>query len=87
MTAAAPGAAAPAVCETCGSERLNPMLVTVDGVTHVFDSFECAIERLAPRCRACGCRVIGHGVHSHGAVYCSGRCATAGPPPLAFVET
>ena len=77
----------PALCETCGGERSAPILVTLDGVTHTFDSFECAIERLAPRCRACGCRIIGHAVHGHGAIYCCETCATKGPPPLAFVET
>jgi hypothetical protein len=82
-----PGIENTPVCETCGSERMNPLLVTMDGVTHAFDTFECAIERLAPRCRACGRHVIGHGVRGHGAVYCCERCAQAGPPPLAFLET
>ena len=75
------------VCEICGCERINPMLVTIDDETHVFDTFDCAIERLAPRCRTCGRRVTGRGVHSHGAVYCCKHCEQVGPGPLAYMET
>jgi len=32
----------------------------------VFDSFECAIHRLAPACAHCGCKVVGHGVEAGG---------------------
>ncbi|MEE4025741.1 hypothetical protein V1Y59_21835 [Gordonia sp. PKS22-38] len=55
------------------------MTITVDNGAErnegVFDSFECAIEALAPRCAHCGCRVIGHGVESSGTVYCCAHCA------------
>jgi hypothetical protein len=30
------------------------------GARHVFDSFECAIQAMAPVCEHCHCRVIGH---------------------------
>jgi len=43
----------------------------------VFDSFECAIEALAPRCTHCHCRVIGHGVERRGSIYCCRHCADA----------
>lgn len=33
-------------------------------ITHVFDSFECAIHRLAPVCEHCGCKIIGHGLQA-----------------------
>ena len=49
-------------CETCGNQYDKAFHVSLDGQTHVFDSFECAIEALAPRCTHCNCRVIGHGV-------------------------
>ena len=39
-----------------------------------FDSFECAINAMAPRCAHCDCRVIGHGVEAAGKIYC---CAHA----------
>ena len=35
-------------CETCGNEYDKAFTVVMDGESHAFDSFECAIERLAP---------------------------------------
>jgi hypothetical protein len=68
---------AQAQCETCGNEYDKPFEISMGGETHVFDSFECAIEALAPRCAHCNCRVIGHGVEDRGTVYCCNSCATA----------
>lgn len=62
-------------CETCGNEYDKAFELTLDGKTHVFDSFECAIEAVAPRCAHCHCRVIGHGVEEQGSIYCCARCA------------
>ena len=46
------------------------------GETLEFDSFECAIHRLAPRCIHCGIAVVGHGVEDEGGtVYCCANCA------------
>lgn len=63
-------------CETCGNDYDKTLSVTVaGGPAHTFDSFECAIQALAPSCAHCGCRVIGHGVESAGKVYCCANCA------------
>ena len=64
-----------AVCEVCGNEYDKPIEITVSGEQHVFDSFECAIHRLAPRCEHCGCVVIGHGVEAGGRMFCCAHCA------------
>ena len=64
-----------AQCEVCGNNYDKPLEITVNGRAHVFDSFECAIHRLAPTCGHCGCRVIGHGVEAHGTIYCCAHCA------------
>jgi hypothetical protein len=40
-----------------------------------FDSFECAIEGMAPRCMHCGVRIIGHGVEARGQHFCCAHCA------------
>jgi phage terminase large subunit GpA-like protein len=65
-----------AVCEVCGNDYWMAFEVTtVGGNTHVFDSFECAIQRLAPICEHCHCRVIGHGVEVEGRFYCCAHCA------------
>jgi nitrite reductase/ring-hydroxylating ferredoxin subunit len=63
------------VCETCGNDYDKTFEVKVGAGTHVFDSFECAIQALAPKCPHCGCRVIGHGVESDGQVFCCAHCA------------
>jgi hypothetical protein len=63
-------------CEVCGNHYDKLFTVTTpDGEEHRFDSFECAIHALAPRCEHCGCRVIGHGVEAHGRTFCCAHCA------------
>ena len=64
-----------AVCEVCGNDYNKSFQVTIDGQTHTFDSFECAIHALAPRCAHCGCRIIGHGVEAEDQCFCCARCA------------
>ena len=65
-----------ATCDVCGNEYDKTMIITTaDGEKHTFDSFECAIQALAPTCTHCGCRVIGHGVESEGDIYCCANCA------------
>jgi hypothetical protein len=62
-------------CETCGNEYDKAFEITAAGESHVFDSFECAIQAMAPECDHCGCKVIGHGVEANGAFYCCAHCA------------
>lgn len=65
-----------AKCETCGNNYDKSFEVVMNGEHHVFDSFECAIEALAPNCAACNCRIIGHGVEGGSNIYCSAHCAS-----------
>jgi hypothetical protein len=62
-------------CEQCGNDYDKSFAVTMAGRTMIFDSFECAIQALAPVCPHCTCRVIGHGVEHDGAIYCCAHCA------------
>jgi len=64
-------------CATCGNDYDKAFQITTcQGETLYFDSFECAIHRLAPTCSHCGCRVIGHGTESSlGSIYCCAHCA------------
>jgi len=39
-----------AKCEVCGNEYDKAFEVIQQGRHHVFDSFECAIAAVAPRC-------------------------------------
>lgn len=64
-----------AACATCGNEYDKAFTVTMNGESLVFDSFECAIHRLAPTCTHCGCRIIGHGSESNGTFFCCAHCA------------
>ncbi len=43
---------------------------------HVFDSFECVIQALAPTCEHCGVRIICRGVEANGSLYCCAHCAS-----------
>jgi hypothetical protein len=45
-------------CEVCGNVYDKSFEIRIQGETHVFDSFECAIHALAPTCSHCGCRSI-----------------------------
>lgn len=49
-------------CEVCGNDYDKAFSIRANGQEHVFDSFECAIQALAPQCAHCHCRIIGHGV-------------------------
>lgn len=62
-------------CETCGNDYDKSFTIVKEGKEHVFDSFECAIEALAPHCVHCGCTIIGHGVETDEKTYCCAHCA------------
>lgn len=64
-----------AKCEVCGNEYDKAFRVIAAGNEHVFDSFECAIHRMAPICENCGVKVIGHGVEAGGRFFCCASCA------------
>ncbi len=64
-------------CERCGNDYDKAFEVVQDGKSHVFDSFECAIATLAPRCDQCGVAIIGHGLEAGDRYFCCGACAEA----------
>lgn len=67
-----------AECSVCGNEYEGAFTLTpAGGEQWTFDSFECAIHAIAPRCGHCECTVIGHGVHAGGVTYCCSHCARA----------
>ena len=66
-----------AQCDTCHNQYDKTFQVVMNGKTYTFDSFECAIHLLAPRCDHCGCRIIGHGLENNGIFYCCDHCAEA----------
>jgi hypothetical protein len=62
-------------CDVCGNDYDKAFQVTQQGRTMTFDSFECAIHAMAPKCSHCDCRIIGHGVEAKGKMYCCANCA------------
>jgi hypothetical protein len=62
-------------CDMCGNDYDKAFTINYRGQTKTFDSFECAIEALAPKCGHCGCKVLGHGVEQSGTVFCCAHCA------------
>lgn len=64
-------------CEVCGNDYDKSFEVMAAGARHVFDSFECAIQAVAPVCEHCGCKVVGHGVEVKGRFFCCANCARA----------
>jgi hypothetical protein len=65
-----------ATCDMCGNDYDKAMQITLGGQTHTFDSFECAIHAIAPRCKHCSCTILGHGLEGpDGAMFCCAHCA------------
>ena len=62
-------------CEVCGNVYDKAFEVLRGAESHVFDSFECAISALAPRCEHCDCRIIGHGMEKDSRMFCCAHCA------------
>jgi len=64
-----------AKCDSCGNDYDKSFQVTAKGKSYTFDSFECAIHKLAPTCEQCGVRIIGHGLEDDGRMFCCDHCA------------
>ena len=62
-------------CENCGNDYDKTFVVKAFGEEHIFDSFECAIQSLAPVCDHCGTRIIGHGIEAGDRMFCCAHCA------------
>lgn len=64
-------------CDVCGNSYEHSFQIKQNGQAFTFDCFECAIHKLAPSCKHCGCRIVGHGIDAEGEYYCCGHCARA----------
>jgi hypothetical protein len=65
-----------AKCDQCGNDYDKAFQIVSAGKSWTFDSFECAIHKLAPTCAHCGMRIIGHGLEAEGErMYCCDHCA------------
>ena len=62
-------------CTVCGNESPRSFDVMYEGGILTFDTFQCAIHRLAPACAHCDCLILGHVVHGEGdVVFCCATC-------------
>ena len=66
------------VCITCGTDCDQSFTVNWNGRTASFDCIECMATMVAPMCRHCGCRILGHGWRIDGHQYCCEHCVQAG---------
>lgn len=63
------------ICEVCGNEYDGLFEVKIQGDSHWFDCFECAIHALAPTCLQCHVKIVGHGIEAGDACFCCANCA------------
>jgi hypothetical protein len=63
-----------AKCDVCGNDYHKTFKISNDAGNFVFDSFECAIHKLAPTCTHCDCKIIGHGFEKDNRYYCCKHC-------------
>ncbi len=64
-------------CECCGNTYDKAFEISIGGTVHTFDSFQCAIQTLAPRCNHCKVPIIGQGMEARGQYFCCAHCARA----------
>jgi hypothetical protein len=64
-----------ATCEARGNDYDKTFQITMGGKSHTFDSFECAIQALAPTCAHCCTRIVWHGVQKEDTRFCCVHCA------------
>lgn len=64
------------VCDVCGNDYAGAFEVrTATGERYTFDSFECAVHKVAPKCAHCECRILGHGIETPRGIYCCASCS------------
>jgi hypothetical protein len=64
-----------AKCDCCGNDYDKCFQVVLAGKTYTFDSLECAIHIVAPRCEHCSMPIIGHGLEQDDRMFCCAHCA------------
>jgi hypothetical protein len=64
-------------CVTCGNEYDASFDILTGDETYSFNSFECAIAKLAPLCEGRSVKVIGHGLQSGDRYFSSDHCGVS----------
>lgn len=62
-------------CLNCGSNIEKDYILFINGTEFTFDSFECAVNFVAPRCAHCNSVVMGQGITLSDQTFCSPQCS------------
>ena len=62
-------------CVNCGSNIEKDYILFINGAEFVFDSFECAVKFVAPRCAHCNSIIMGKGFSKSDELFCSVSCS------------
>ncbi|MFA6237893.1 MAG: hypothetical protein WC635_11235 [Bacteriovorax sp.] len=68
-------------CMNCGVNIEKDYILFINGTEFTFDSFECAINFVAPRCANCNTIVMSRGLRSGEEVFCSDSCLNSEQHP------
>ncbi len=55
--------------------RLMGLIYPMSPIGPIHSTSRSAIQKLAPVCSQCGCRIIGHGIEAKNTFYCCANCA------------
>lgn len=64
-----------ATCVGCGLNIEKDYILFINGKEFTFDSFECAINFVAPRCAQCNCIIMGQGIEHADQYFCNSFCS------------
>jgi len=62
-------------CMNCGLNIEKDYILYINGTEFTFDSFECAINFVAPRCSNCNTIIIGRGIKYSDEIFCGQNCS------------
>lgn len=62
-------------CVNCGFNIEKDYILFINGTEYTFDSFECAVNFVAPRCANCNSIIMGHGIKYSDEIFCSQICS------------
>jgi hypothetical protein len=65
-------------CLNCGSSIEKDYILFINGAEYSFDSFECAVNFVAPRCSHCQSVIFGTGLKDAGVMFCNTTCSEKG---------
>ncbi|MDO9184358.1 MAG: hypothetical protein Q7U04_18225 [Bacteriovorax sp.] len=63
-------------CVNCGLNIEKDYILLINGQEFTFDSFECAVNFVAPRCKHCNAIIINSGVEMDGEIFCNSQCSS-----------